>query len=128
MNVIHLTEEEFLNRVADYRYPQAEWRYFGNRPAIVDFYAGWCGPCRALGPVLEEIATKYGGEIYVCQPTRKTGILKKVLKDFGPVDTSKDIRVACGPVIPCGRSKDLHEAAFDWMATKLESWGLPVER
>ena len=62
-----------------------------------------------------------------CQPTRKTGLLKKVLKDFGPVDTSKDIRVACGPVIPCGRSKDLHEAAFDWMATKLESWGLPVE-
>ena len=63
-----------------------------------------------------------------CQPTRKTGLLKGVLKDFGPVDTSKDIRVACGPVIPCGKSKDLHEAAFDWMAAKLESWGLPVER
>ena len=63
-----------------------------------------------------------------CQPTRKTGILRKVLKDFGPVDTSKDIRVACGPVIPCGKSKDLHEAAFDWMAQKLESWDLPVER
>ena len=63
-----------------------------------------------------------------CQPTRKTGLLRKVLKDFGPVDTSKDIRVACGPVIPCGKSKDLHEAAFDWMAQKLESWDLPVER
>ena len=63
-----------------------------------------------------------------CQPTRKTGILRKVLKDFGPVDTSKDIRVACGPVIPCAKSKDLHEAAFDWMAQKLESWDLPVER
>ena len=63
-----------------------------------------------------------------CQPTRKTGFLKKVFKDFGPVDTSKDIRVCCGPVIPNGKSKVLHEAAFDWMATKLESWGLPVER
>ena len=63
-----------------------------------------------------------------CQPTRKTGLLRKVLKDFGPVDTSKDIRVACGPVIPCAKSKDLHEAAFDWMAQKLESWDLPVER
>lgn len=65
MNVIHLTEEEFLNRVADYRHPRAEWRYLGNRPAIVDFYAGWCGPCRALGPILEEIASIYKGRIYV---------------------------------------------------------------
>ena len=63
-----------------------------------------------------------------CQPTRKTGFLRKVLKDFGPVDTSHDIRIACGPVIPCAKSKDLHEAAFEWMAAKLESWGLPVER
>ena len=63
-----------------------------------------------------------------CQPTRKTGLLRKALKDFGPIDTSKDIHVACGPVIPCGKSRELHEAAFDWMAQKLESWGLPVER
>ena len=63
-----------------------------------------------------------------CQPTRKTGLLRKVLKDFGPVDTSHDIRISCGPVIPGAKSKDLHEAAFDWMATKLEDWGLPVER
>lgn len=65
MNVIHLTEEEFLNRVADYRTPHAEWHYQGNRPAIVDFYAGWCGPCRALAPVLEEIASVYRDEIDV---------------------------------------------------------------
>ena len=63
-----------------------------------------------------------------CQPTRKTGLFKKIFKDFGPVDTSKDIRVSCGPAIPCGKSKEMHEAAFDWMVTKLESWGLPVER
>ena len=63
-----------------------------------------------------------------CQPTRKTGMFKKVFKDFGPVDTSCDIRVACGPAIPCGKSKEIHEAVFDWMASKLESWGLPVER
>ena len=63
-----------------------------------------------------------------CQPTRKAGLFRKVFKDYGPVDTSRDIRVACGPVIPCAKSKELHEAAFDWMASKLESWGLPVER
>ena len=63
-----------------------------------------------------------------CQPTRKTGLLAKVFKDYGAVDTSRDIRIACGPVIPCAKSKELHETAFDWMASKLESWGLPVER
>lgn len=63
-----------------------------------------------------------------CQPTRKKGLLAKVFKDFGPVDTSYDLRVACGPAIPCGHARDMHETAFDWMATKLESWGLPTER
>ena len=63
-----------------------------------------------------------------CQPTRKKGLLRKVFKDFGPVDTSRDIRVACGPARPCGKSRDMHAAAFEWMASKLESWGLPTER
>lgn len=62
------------------------------------------------------------------QPTRKNGLFRKVLKDFGPVDTSFDIKVAAGPVIPVGRSREMHEAAFDWMAGKLEEWELPVER
>ncbi len=63
-----------------------------------------------------------------CQPTRESGLLKRAFKDFGPVDTSYDIRCCCGPVIPAGKSRAMHEAAFDWMASKLEEWGLPVER
>ena len=63
-----------------------------------------------------------------CQPTREQGMLKKIFKDFGPVDTAKDIRCACGPVIGPGKSKFMHEAAFDWMASKLGSWQLDVER
>ena len=63
-----------------------------------------------------------------CMPTRKKGFLKRFFKDFGPVDTSKDIRIAAGPLIPCGKSREMHEAAFNWMADKIESWGLPVER
>lgn len=63
-----------------------------------------------------------------CQPTREKGILKTIFKDFGPVDTSKDIRCCCGPVIPNAKAKVMHEAAFDWMASKLEEWHLPVER
>ncbi len=63
-----------------------------------------------------------------CQLTREKGILSRFFKDFGTVDTSKDVRCACGPVIPVGKARDMHEACFDWMATKLESWGLPTER
>lgn len=63
-----------------------------------------------------------------CLPTRTGGILGKVFKDYGTLDTSFDIRLACGPVIPSAKAKTMHEAAFDWMAGKLESWGLPTER
>ena len=63
-----------------------------------------------------------------CQPTRETGFLKRFFKDFGPVDTSLDIRCRCGPAIPCTKAKDMHAAAFDWMAGALEEWGLSVER
>ena len=63
-----------------------------------------------------------------CMPTREQGLLSKVFKDFGTVDTSYDIRLAAGPVIPCGKSRDMHEACFDWIAGKLESWGLPTNR
>lgn len=65
MNVIQLTEEEFARQVADYRRPYAEWQYRGDRPAIVDFYAQWCGPCCVLAPMLEEIASAYRDQIVV---------------------------------------------------------------
>ncbi len=63
-----------------------------------------------------------------CQPTRTSGVFRKIFRDFGPVDTSCDIRCCCGPVIPSGKAKEMHEAAFDWMASKLSEWGLPTER
>jgi 1-acyl-sn-glycerol-3-phosphate acyltransferase len=63
-----------------------------------------------------------------CQPTRTTGLLSKVFKDYGTLDTSFDIRLSCGPVIPHAKAKVMPEAAFEWMAAKLESWGMPTER
>lgn len=63
-----------------------------------------------------------------CMPTRERGWLRRLFRDFGPVDPSRDIRIAAGPLIPCGRSREMQDSAFNWMADKLESWGLPVER
>lgn len=63
-NIIHLTEESFKKLVYDYE-KNSEWKYAGNKPAIIDFYADWCAPCRQLSPIVEEIAKEYSGKIVV---------------------------------------------------------------
>ena len=62
---IHLTKAEFLQKVYNYETSPGTWKYEGDKPCIVDFYADWCGPCRMVSPVLEELAAQYKDEIIV---------------------------------------------------------------
>jgi thioredoxin len=60
----HLTKETFLNKVFNYE-KNKEWKYEGEKPCIIDFYADWCGPCKVVAPVLEDLANDFDGKINV---------------------------------------------------------------
>jgi|SRR5690554_6291492 thioredoxin len=65
VKTIHLTRAEFLKKVANFEETPDKWVYLGDKPAIIDFYADWCGPCKMIAPILEELAQEYDGQIYI---------------------------------------------------------------
>jgi thioredoxin 1 len=60
----HLTKQTFLDKVFNYE-KNKEWKYEGEKPCLIDFYADWCGPCKIVSPVLEELAKDYNGKLDV---------------------------------------------------------------
>ncbi len=63
-SVIYLNKESFKSHVFDYE-NNKEWKYNGKIPAILDFYADWCGPCKMVAPLLDELQKEYGGKLQV---------------------------------------------------------------
>ena len=64
-SVIPMNKQMFLDNVFDYTTGATEWKYKGDKPAIIDFYATWCGPCRMLAPILKDLAKEYSDSIIV---------------------------------------------------------------
>lgn len=61
-SVKQITTKEFQTKIFDFK-TQKEWKFTGTRPCIVDFYAVWCGPCKRVAPIMEELAVKYKDKI-----------------------------------------------------------------
>lgn len=64
-SVVQMNKQMFLDKVFDYTTGATEWKYQGDKPAVIDFYATWCGPCRMVAPILKDLAKEYGDSIVI---------------------------------------------------------------
>jgi thioredoxin len=80
MATIQLTTAGFKEKVFNYDTEQ-DWKYQGNLPAIIDFYADWCGPCKMVAPVLEELSNEYEGRLVIYKVN--TDIEQELASVFG---------------------------------------------
>lgn len=76
----HLTKETFKEKVFNFDLNK-EWKYEGKTPCMIDFYADWCGPCKMVAPVLEELQKEYGANIVIYKVN--TEIERELASMFG---------------------------------------------
>ncbi len=118
---INLTKQKFLAEVWDYESSPKEWKYKGSQPAIIDFYANWCGPCKIASPILDEIASEYAGKVTVYKVN--TEVERELASVFGVkgIPAFLYIPMSGKPTMTSGiaRSKDDTKKMFQQNIEKL---------
>jgi len=79
-HAVHLGKREFKEKIYDYTFSK-EWKYKGDLPAVVDFYADWCAPCKMVSPILDDLSIEYEGKIKVYKVNTEKD--PEVAKAFG---------------------------------------------
>lgn len=101
---VYLNDETFREKVFNYT-ENKDWKYEGTKPAIIDFYADWCAPCRELSPILEEVAREYGDKIILYKVdtvkekelAEKLGVTALPTLLYIPVDGKPQVRMGMAP-------------------------------
>lgn len=75
-----ITTKEFTEKIFDFE-NEKDWNFKGDKPAIIDFYADWCGPCKMVAPILEELSEEYSGKVDIYKVD--TDAEKKLAMAFG---------------------------------------------
>jgi thioredoxin 1 len=101
MATIQLTTQDFKDKVFDYE-TEKEWKYKGKLPAIIDFYADWCGPCKMVAPALEELAKEYEGKIVIYKVDTEREIKLSGLFGIQSIPTFLFIPIAGQPIMQPG--------------------------
>ena len=101
MATIQLTIEDFKEKVFNYEEEQ-EWKYKGAVPAIIDFYADWCGPCRMVAPVLEELSEEYEGQLVIYKVNTEKEEELSSLFGIRSIPTFLFIPLSGNPIIQAG--------------------------
>lgn len=110
----HLTKDTFKEKI--YNWEQSEdWKYKGDLPAIIDFYADWCGPCKMVAPLLEELSHKYEGKLKIYKVNTEEEPELSGMFDIQSIPTLFFIPIGEGPRFVMGAlpKKDLERAIID---------------
>jgi thioredoxin 1 len=124
MATIKLTSQDFKDKVFNYE-TEKEWKYSGKLPAIIDFYADWCGPCKMVAPVLEELATEYEGKIVIYKVDTEAEMELSSVFGIQSIPTFLFIPVGADPMMQPGAfpKKVFKEIIEDHLLTTKEQEG-----